>query len=234
VDHDPKCHQDPGCPTGRSIPAATIQGPEWKELSYQQYCALLESAAVAFDGTHKDKPRTNRKVYSHDLQFDIDYQASPDGDSPTTYNVHRASMTRDRWNKLDNTAHTIWDLLPDEAKAVILDLKPPHNCTPHRPRYAANLHEMSAHDLLSSLSMGSTTDGKDTDTTSTDTHNKDDKDSTASNPILTMLTQQRTSFTANQQDKKHPGDITRMMSKSNAKKPPSSVIIDGVGRNPDI
>jgi hypothetical protein len=82
--------------------------------------------------------------------------------------------------------------------------------------------------------MGSTTDGKDTDTTSTDTHNKDDKDSTASNPILTMLTQQRTSFTANQQDKKHPGDITRMMSKSNAKKPPSSVIIDGVGRNPDI
>jgi hypothetical protein len=25
-----------------------------KELSYQQYCALLESAAVAYDDTHKD------------------------------------------------------------------------------------------------------------------------------------------------------------------------------------
>jgi hypothetical protein len=71
-----------------------------------------------------------------------------------------------------------------------------------------------------------TPDDPPTDTTSTDT---DTKDSTTqdSNPILTMLTQQRTAFAANQQDKKHPGDITRMMSTSNAKKPPSSVVIDG-------
>jgi hypothetical protein len=98
-------------------------------------------------------------------------------------------MTRDQWNKLDTPAQTIWDSLPDEAKAIILDRKP-SNCTPHRPRYAANLHEMSAHDLLSSLSTGSTTE---TDTTSTDTNaNEDNKDSKDSNPILTMLTQQRT------------------------------------------
>jgi hypothetical protein len=133
-------------------------------------------------------------------------------------------MTRDQWNKLDTPAQTIWDSLPDEAKAIILDRKP-SNRTPHRPRYAANLHEMSAHDLLSSLSTGSTTE---TDTTSTDANaNDDNMDSKDSNPILTMLTQQQTSFAANQQDNKHPGDITRMMSTSNAKKPPPSVVIDG-------
>jgi hypothetical protein len=195
-----------------------------KELSYQQYCALLESAAVAYDDTHKNKPRTNRKVYSHDLQFDINYQANTVDDLPATYDVHRVSMTRDQWNKLDTSAQTIWDSLPDEAKAIILDRKP-SNHAPHQSRYAASLHEMSAHDLLCSLSTGSTIG---TDITSTDTNaNNDNKDSKDNNPILTMLTQQRTSFAANQQDNKHPGDITRMMSTSNAKKPPSSVVVDG-------
>jgi hypothetical protein len=200
-----------------------------KDLSYHKYCALLESAAVAYDDTNKDKPRTNCKVYSHNVQFDIDYQANLDNnplgdDPPTTYDVNRASMTRDQWNKLDGTAQTIQDTLTNEAKAVILDRQPPPNCTPHRPCYAANLHDMSAHKLLSSLSMGSTPDldtDKDTDTTSTGNNTKD------SNPVLTMLTLQRTAFAANQQDKKHPGDITRMMSTSNAKKPPSSVVING-------
>jgi hypothetical protein len=195
-----------------------------KELSYQQYCALLKSAAVAYDDTHKEKPRTNRKVYSHDLQFNIDYQANTVDDLPATYDVDCASMTRDQWNKLDTPAQTIWDSLPDKAKAIILDRKP-SNPTPHRSRYAVNLQEMSAHDLLSSLSIGSITE---TDTTSTDTNaNDDNKDSKDSNPILTMLTQQRISFAANQQDNKHPNDITRMMSTSNAKKPPSLVVIDG-------
>jgi hypothetical protein len=133
-------------------------------------------------------------------------------------------MKRDQWNKLDTTAKTIWDSLPDEAKAIILDRKP-SNHTPHRPRYTANPYEMLAHDLLSSLFIGNTTE---TNTTSTGTNaNDNNKDSKDSNPILTMLTQQRTSFAANQQDKKHPGDITRMMSTSNDKKPPSLVVIDG-------
>jgi hypothetical protein len=199
-----------------------------KELSYPQYCALLESAAVAYDDSHKDKPCTNRKIYSHDLKFDIDYQASTNDELPATYDVNRASMTREQWNKLDTTAQTIWDSLPHEAKATILNRKP-SNRTPHRPRYAANLHDMSTHDLLSSLSTGNSTGNTtETDTTSTGTNaNDDNRDSKDSNHILTMLTQQRTSFTANQQDKKHPGDITRMMSTSNAKKPPSTVLIDG-------
>jgi hypothetical protein len=199
-----------------------------KELSYPQYCALLESAAVAYDNTHKDKPRTNRKVYSHDLKFNIDYEASTNDELPATYDVNRASMTREQWNKLDTTAQTIWDSLPDKAKATILDRKPSDR-TPHRPHYAANLHDMSAHDLLSSLSSGNSNGNTtETDTTSTGTNaNNDNKDSKDSNPILTMLTQQRTSFAANQQDKKHPGDITCMMSTSNAKKPPSTVSIDG-------
>jgi hypothetical protein len=199
-----------------------------KELSYPQYCALLESAAVAYDDSHKDKPCTNRKIYSHDLKFDIDYQASTNDELPATYDVNRASMTREQWNKLDTTAQTIWDSLPDEAKTTILNRKL-SNRTPHQPRYAANLHDMSAHDLLSSLSTGNYTGNTtETDTTSTGTNaNDDNKDSKDSNPILTMLTQQQTSFAANQQDKKHPGDITRMMSTSNAKKPPSTVVIDG-------
>jgi type II secretory pathway pseudopilin PulG len=54
-----------------------------KDLSYHEYCALLESAAVAYDDTNKDKPRANRKVYSHDIQFDIDYQANPDDEPPS-------------------------------------------------------------------------------------------------------------------------------------------------------
>jgi hypothetical protein len=75
---------------------------------------------------------------------------------------------------------------------------------------------------------GSPTDEKDTDTKSNDTHSKDNDDNKDNNPILALLTQQqRTSFTAKQQDKKHPGNITRMMLTSNAKQPPSSVVIDG-------
>jgi hypothetical protein len=165
-----------------------------KELSYPQYCALLKLAAVAYDDTHKDsKPHTNRKVYSHDLKFDIHYQASTNDKLPATYDVNRASMTQKQWNKLDTTAQTIWDSLPVEARATILDRKP-SNCTSHRPHYAANLHDMSAHDLLSSLSTrNSTGNTTETDTTSTGTNaNGDNKDSKDSNPILTMLTQQRT------------------------------------------
>jgi hypothetical protein len=74
----------------------------------------------------------------------------------------------------------------------------------------------------------STANTTETHTTSTGTNAHDDnKDSKDSNPILTMLTQQGTLFAANQQDKKHPGDITRMMPTSNARKPPSMVVIDG-------
>jgi hypothetical protein len=202
-----------------------------KDLSYQQYCALLESAAVEYDDTNKDKPRASRKVYSHDLQnYDIDYQINTDdnpSEPPDTYDVNRASMTREQWTKLDGPAQTIWDSLTDEAKAIILDRKTPNNRppnrTPHRPRYNANLHDMSAHDLLSSLSTGSLSDEKpsDTDNTSAET------DSTKANPIIAMLTEQRTALAAKQQDTKHPGDITRMMSTTNAKQPPSTVVIDG-------
>jgi hypothetical protein len=100
------------------------------ELSYPQYYALLKSAAVAYKDTHKDKPCTNRKVYSHDLKFDIDYQASTNDKLPATDDVNRASMTREQWNKLDTTAQTIWDSLPGKAKATIPDCKPSNN-TPH-------------------------------------------------------------------------------------------------------
>jgi hypothetical protein len=135
-------------------------------------------------------------------------------------------MTRKQWDKLDPGAQTIWDSLPDQAKDVILERKRPTQ----RPRYKNNLHEMSAHDLLSSLSLEIPSDSKASDITA-DTH---DIGTITNNQILAMLTHR----SGNQNDvkkppggpssdKKDPGDITRLMSPSNAKTPPASVVVDG-------
>jgi hypothetical protein len=46
-----------------------------KDLPYVQYCALLEAAAIAFNDTKKDKPRSTRKVYSHEQStYNINYR----------------------------------------------------------------------------------------------------------------------------------------------------------------
>jgi hypothetical protein len=114
-----------------------------KDLSYVQYCALLESAAIAFDDTKKDKPRSTRKVYSHKQStYNIDYrdQDTTYGQTTPVYHVNRASMTRKQWDKLDPGAQTIWDSLPDQAKDIILEPRRPTQ----RPRYKNNLHDMSA------------------------------------------------------------------------------------------
>jgi hypothetical protein len=125
-----------------------------KDLSYVQYCAPLESVTIAFDDTNKDKPCSTRKVYTHERStYNIDYRDPGTSSGAITYDVNRTSMTREQWDKLDLDAQKIWDTLPDGAKDTILDRKRP----PQRPRYKNNLHEMSAHDLLASLSLGNQT-----------------------------------------------------------------------------
>jgi hypothetical protein len=200
-----------------------------KDLSYVQYCALLESAAIAFDDTNKDKPRPTRKVYSHKQStYDIDYRDHDTtyGETNPVYDINWASMTREQWDKLDPNTQTIWDSLPDQAKDIILEWRRPTQ----RLRYKNNLHDMSAHDLLSSLSLETPPDSKASDITA-DTH---DIGTITNNQILAMLTHR----SGNQNDakkppggpssdKKHPGDITRLMSPSNAKTPTASVVVDG-------
>ena len=110
------------------------------ELSYAQYCALLESSAIAFDGTNKDKPRSTRKVYSHDQStYNIDYRdedTSYEEPHNPVYHINRASMTGKQWDKLDPEAQKIWDSLPDQAKDIILERRRPTQ----RPRTEQHEH----------------------------------------------------------------------------------------------
>jgi hypothetical protein len=146
-------------------------------------------------------------------------------DQFTEYRTSSQYMVRRTSNATPHTGpvHTLRSSLNDWKKGVKRDMT----------LYSSLKHDHQSDTWNRETKAVANTQGLTGNTTQTDTtstgknaydNNKDSKDS---NPILAMLTQQRTSFAANQQDKKHPGNITRMMSTSNAKKPPSTVIIDG-------
>jgi hypothetical protein len=157
--------------------AAQLKAHDGREQTYDSYSGLLLSAAATYDSNFAPKtfsgshpPR--RAVYSHDNTesngdnddpvYDIDctldaLQAnthSSGGDQP---NAHASatgrppgtSMAFSKWNQLSQDAKDIWDDLPDEAKAVILNHARPPGRGPARPSFRnTNLHDVSAHDYL--------------------------------------------------------------------------------------
>ena len=114
------------------------------DLSYEQYCNLVASAAQEYDGSlvRAIKPNPSaarRSVYMAELDtttqddeiyFDTDsydhYNIDSDPNDILEANVHGFGGPRlnaDQWSRLPKEAQSKWDELNNEAKAVILEHK---------------------------------------------------------------------------------------------------------------
>jgi len=144
------------------------------ELTYEQYCNLLLSAASAYDASFaaKEAPSLwpkNRAVYLHDvveadfydaqedmLTYDIDvsidvlqaqvhHQKPPPKPPRSPPTGTFPRMSKEKWFKLSSEAREIWDQLDDHSKSIIL--APPGKPPPNQAR-KVNMHEISAYDYL--------------------------------------------------------------------------------------
>ena len=115
------------------IQAAQHKAHTGSDLSYEQYTSLLLSAAQQHD-RQLQKPMSRgpkRNVYEHALDYGESFE-DPDPftidssiDAISAYNVSFASkppsrLTCDQWHRLTDDAKQTWDLLSDDAKAIIL------------------------------------------------------------------------------------------------------------------
>ena len=111
-----------------------------RDLTYDEYNALIMSAATNFDSKFKTPvKKSSRTVYEHDLYGDVD----DDGDSDNygidlPLDVIQANFTKtagnnkgssippasflpkDKWKDLTPEARDIWAMFPSDMKAVIL------------------------------------------------------------------------------------------------------------------
>ena len=125
------------------------------ELTYEQYCSLLVSAAQQYDKQlfNPASQAVQRLIYEHDA-------ASIDGEeyinstvapieAYTTSFTQGPHLTADQWHSLPMEAQTTWDLLSPDAKHIILQ---PHahagqpkantmqQFPPHPPHPALTVH----------------------------------------------------------------------------------------------
>jgi hypothetical protein len=208
-----------------------------KALTYDEYSALLLSAATQYDSQNA-KPRRgttkSRTVYNHDITHD-DNDVSVESDEEDSYgidhpvqslNVHahdrkfktkwtqRVSMPRDRWYALSKDAQSIWDKLSDADKAIILGKDTGSGDKKLPPTRKINLHETSVYDFVCANMHevdvnDSTTDAKATELDDT----ADVKDEPHSETLLIHAAK-----SGNITEKKlHPGDIRRVMSKTSTR-----------------
>jgi hypothetical protein len=143
-------------------------------LTYDQYCNLLTSAAIAYDqpSTRRRPPRTalihefEESEYYRDEAYNDDTPLSvilanamqQRRSRPLTGRPgERVMMPKTRWTLLSSEARTVWDKLSDKDKAIILgqtdDQVPIHQRPPdQRPlSRRVNIHDISAIDLLQAL-----------------------------------------------------------------------------------
>ena len=131
------------------------------ELDYPQYSNLLLSAAQQHDKSLLTQAPRNprRQVYDTEQLYgpnpDTDgvYELHSIDSSIATLSINQSSLnnsnqprlTRDQWHRLSDDAKTTWDLLPNEAKAIILQ----HSSRPPLPGSHAPLpkRRVNAHDI---------------------------------------------------------------------------------------
>ena len=146
------------------------------DMTYQQYYDLLIGAAQQYDSTFvrsKQKGST-RRVYEHylegydgndsyddDVSYDIDTSNDVIEAMVTKTHLPGSRMPFSKWSKLSPKEQGIWDMLSDEAKAVILQASTTPNSTlsssrgdsksssrGKTPTQRVNLHDVSAYDYL--------------------------------------------------------------------------------------
>ena len=145
-----------------------------KELTYESYYNLLESAAQAYDIAHSTKKRVKRQVLHHDMvdtddhsttyDYDSDFERDIGLDTPLSvlqaYSTSRKStparttkppnstasvrLPKEAWEGLDKEARDLWNKFSPKQKALILGQKP--------SQYSANLHDMAIKDFLNVFS----------------------------------------------------------------------------------
>jgi len=145
--------------------AHQLQAFHGKPMSYESYCNLLLSAVSNYDAQYAHKSRsdclgaepTKRAVYLHDLQdsFEdfsddnpynldssvVDLQANLHDQQVKSFGK-APHLSGQQWKSLDPDARATWDLLSNEAKAIILGARKVINWR------TANLHEISAFDFI--------------------------------------------------------------------------------------
>ena len=145
-----------------------------KDLTFENYYSLLESAAQAYDIAHSTKKRVKRQVLTHDLvdtddhsstyEYDSDFEKDIGLDTPIStlqaYSTSQKSKTlrtdrppnstqtvrlpKEAWDGLDKEARTIWNKFSPKQKALILGKK--------SSQFSANIHDMSVKDFISVFS----------------------------------------------------------------------------------
>lgn len=112
-----------------------------KDLTYEEFCALLLSAAQQHDQKLSKAPMKapKRHIYTHDMldngyvdgesygedpMYDIDCPVDTIEVNATHY-YQGPRLTSEQWHKLPDDAKKIWDMLSPEAKAIILRPKLP-------------------------------------------------------------------------------------------------------------
>ena len=114
--------------------AAQFKIQTGKDLSYDEYCSLLVSAAQQYDLQNAGKTGhvAKRTIYAHDLFADHDsdphYDTSNyDIDQPldliqvhATNFGHGPRLSYNQWHALPDDAKKIWDSLSQDAKTIIL------------------------------------------------------------------------------------------------------------------
>ena len=221
------------------------------ELTYQQYCSLLLSAAQQHDKQlmpHGTRQSQRRHVYMQDISSDLQIDgeslhdiASFDIDSSidtiSAYNSNwrpGPRLTREQWHKLPDDAKKTWDLLSDDAKKIILQPPPPPAPNPQRqrppptpPRRHLNEHDIQhlvscLHDLCGGSSTIDTNLSTIAATSEHEATTTDDSNQDQEDDNKLLAH-------VTNQKKLPPGDIKRLLSqKTNSSSKPREVNINGV------
>ena len=107
-----------------------------KDLTYEEYCDLLLSAAQQYNGCTQSSGSTlaKQQIYNHDFSVDDDYDEAYlpyDGVFDIDQSIHdlhindtnfkpAPQLSYPQWQALPEAAQKIWNSLDQEAKTIIL------------------------------------------------------------------------------------------------------------------
>ena len=146
------------------VQAAQHRTHTGKDLTYEQYCSLLLSAAQQHDQGLSMMPSKapKRQIYAHEASdranidgelymdtqaYDIDHPIQTLDVNNTAYSKPRQRLSPHQWRQLSDQARKVWDILSPKEKQIILERPPPEpdpgRATPIEPVQQVNEHDIS-------------------------------------------------------------------------------------------